>query len=108
MRPMPIVNVTRRDGSQGRIEASAGQSLKDVLKGGGIDEVLGLCGGFASCGTCHVHIAEGWLGRLAAMQADEDELLGFSDWRQPNSRLACQILFTASLDGIALTVAPED
>ena len=42
------------------------------------------------------------------MQADEDELLGFSDWRQPNSRLACQIPFTASLDGIALTVAPED
>ena len=105
---MPIVNVTRRNGAQSRIEASAGQSLKDTLKGGGIDEVLGLCGGFASCGTCHVHVAEDWLQRLPPMQADEDELLGYSDWRQPNSRLACQILFTDDLDGIALTVAPED
>lgn len=105
---MPVVYVTRRDGSQSRVEASAGESLKDALKGGGIDEVLGLCGGFASCGTCHVYIAEGWFGRLPAMGADEDELLGFSDWRQPNSRLACQVPFTAGLDGIALTVAPED
>jgi 2Fe-2S ferredoxin len=102
------VNVTRRDGSQCRFAALAGQSLKDALKGAGVDEVLGLCGGFASCGTCHVHIAEDWLQRLPPMQADEIELLGYSDWRQPNSRLACQIPFTDALDGIAVTVAPED
>jgi 2Fe-2S ferredoxin len=102
------VNVTRRDGSQCRFAALAGQSLKDALKGAGVDEVLGLCGGFASCGTCHVHVAEDWLQRLPPMQADEIELLGYSDWRQPNSRLACQILLTEDLDGIALAVAPED
>ena len=90
------------------LEAAAGQSLKDALKGAGIDEVLGLCGGFASCGTCHVHVATDWLERLPAMQADEDELLGFSDWREANSRLACQIPFSDVLDGIAVTVAPED
>ena len=105
---MPVLNVTRRDGSQSRIAPSSGQSLKDALKAAGIDEILGLCGGFASCGTCHVHIAESWLGRLPAMRADEDELLGFSDWRQPNSRLSCQIPLTDDLDGLALTVAPED
>ena len=49
-----------------------------------------------------------WLDRLPAMRADEEELLGFSDWRQANSRLACQIPFTDALDGIAVTVAPED
>jgi 2Fe-2S ferredoxin len=42
------------------------------------------------------------------MRADEAELLDFSDWRQANSRLACQIMFTEALDGIAVTVAPED
>src|SRR5829696_3662683 len=105
---MPRIHVTRRDGSEQAIAAPAGQSLKDALKGAGVDEVLGLCGGFASCGTCHVHVAESWLDRLPAMRGDEEELLGFSDWRQANSRLACQIPFTASLDGIAVTVAPED
>lgn len=105
---MAIISVTRRDGSQRRIEALEGQSLKDALKRGGINEILGLCGGFASCGTCHVHVAEDWLDRLPPMRADEDELLGYSDWRRPNSRLACQILVTENLDGLALTVAPED
>jgi 2Fe-2S ferredoxin len=105
---MPTINVTRRDGRHEALQAMAGQSLKDALKGAGVDEILGLCGGFASCGTCHVHIADDWLERLPAMRADEDELLGFSDWREANSRLACQIPFTAALDGIAVTVAPED
>jgi 2Fe-2S ferredoxin len=105
---MPSIHVTRRDGSEAALEAPAGQSLKDALKGAGVDEILGLCGGFASCGTCHVHVAEAWLDRLPAMHGDEEELLGFSDWRRANSRLACQIPFTKALDGIAVTVAPED
>ena len=105
---MPSIVVTNRDGSTRLIEAAAGQSLKDALKKGGVEEILGLCGGFAACGTCHVHVAEPWLGRLTAMRSDEDEMLAFSDWRQPNSRLSCQIDFTDALDGIAVTVAPED
>jgi 2Fe-2S ferredoxin len=105
---MATIHVTRRNGFRQAAEAAPGQSLKDALKGAGIDEILGLCGGFASCGTCHVHVAEDWLGHLPAMRADEDELLGYSDWREPNSRLACQIPFTEALDGIAVTVAPED
>ena len=105
---MPTIHVTRRDGSEQAVEAAAGQSLKDALKAGGVDEILALCGGFASCGTCHVHVAESWLDRLPSMRADEEEMLGFSDWRQANSRLACQIPFTEALGGIAVTVAPED
>lgn len=105
---MPTIHVTTRDGRQASVEAPAGQSLKDALKGAGVDEILALCGGFASCGTCHVHVAESWLDRLPGMKGDEDELLGYSDWRQANSRLACQIPFTEELDGIALAVAPED
>lgn len=105
---MTTIHVTRRDGGEQRIEAATGQSLKDALKAAGIDEILGLCGGFASCGTCHVHVAEDWLDRIPAMRSDEDEMLGYSDWRQANSRLSCQIALTPSLDGIAITVAPED
>ena len=105
---MPIIHVTRRDGREEAVEASSGQSLKDALKGAGIDEILGLCGGFASCGTCHVHVAEDWLARLEAVRDNEEKLLGYSVWRQPNSRLACQVPFTEALDGIVVTVAPED
>ncbi len=105
---MTTISVTRRNGSVQSVDAAAGQSLKDALKAAGVDEILALCGGFASCGTCHVYVAEEWLDRLPPMRADEQELLGFSDWRQTNSRLACQIPFTENLDGITLIVAPED
>jgi len=105
---MARIHVTSRSGQTLTVEAATGQSLKDALKAAGIDEILALCGGFASCGTCHVHVAEDWLERLPPMRGDEDELLGFSDWREANSRLSCQIPFTEALDGIAVTVAPED
>jgi ferredoxin len=103
-----MIHATLRDGSIRSVEAAPGQSLKDALKHAEIDGILGLCGGFAACGTCHVRVAQAWLDRLPPTGADEDELLGFSDWREPNSRLACQIPFTEALDGIAVTVAPED
>ena len=66
------------------------------------------CGGCASCGTCHVVVAEDWLGRLPPMAEDEDTTLSFSRWRQANSRLSCQVKVMAELDGLAVTVAPED
>jgi ferredoxin, 2Fe-2S len=105
---MPAIHVIRRDGSAITIEAPAGRSLMRALKDFGIDEIQAICGGCASCGTCHVRVSEDWLSCLPPMRTNEDELLGFSDWRRANSRLACQIPFTDALDGIALAVAPED
>ena len=100
--------VTRRDGSTQEVDARPGLSLKDNLKRGGIDEIQAICGGCASCGTCHVYVADDWLARLPPVAADEEIILAFSDWRAANSRLSCQIRVTDDLDGLAVTVAPED
>jgi 2Fe-2S ferredoxin len=105
---VPTVWATTRGGETRQVEAKSGVSLKDNLKRGGLDEILGICGGCASCGTCHVYVAEDWVDRLLPIQDDEETILAFSDWRQPNSRLACQIKVTDSLDGLCVTVAPED
>jgi len=105
---MARINVTSRDGSSRTIQAGTGRSLMLTLKAAGIEEIAAICGGCASCGTCHVYVGESWLHRLPPMRADEEELLGFSDWRRPGSRLACQLLFTDDLDGLVVTVAPED
>ena len=105
---MPRVWVTKRNGETREVEAKPGVSLMLNLKRGGIDEIAAICGGCASCGTCHVHVAEDWLDRLPPMQSDEDTTLSFSDWRQANSRLSCQIKVTDDLDGLTVTVAPED
>jgi 2Fe-2S ferredoxin len=42
------------------------------------------------------------------MDADENDLLDSSSHRTEASRLSCQIPMTAALDGLAVTIAPED
>ena len=103
---MPRVWLTRRDGETEAVDARPGRSLMlNIRKPGHIQAI---CGGEASCGTCHVYVAEEWLERLPPLNADEEIILAFSDWRKANSRLSCQIQVTEALDGLAVTVAPED
>ena len=71
-------------------------------------ELLALCGGCCSCATCHIHVDAGAIDKLPAMSEDEDDLLESSDHRNETSRLSCQIPFTADLDGLKVTIAPED
>jgi 2Fe-2S ferredoxin len=105
---MPIIHVQTRDGSMQQVSATAGRSLMENLRAGGIEEILALCGGNCSCATCHVFVAEEWLDRLPPMGSDEDDLLDSADARQPNSRLSCQIPVTEDLDQLKVTVAPEE
>jgi len=100
------VSVTRRDGETRAVECKPGKSLMLNIRKDA--EIAAVCGGCASCGTCHVYVADDWLHRLPPMQEDEDTTLSFSDWRRANSRLSCQIAVTDSLDGLVVTVAPED
>lgn len=104
---MPQVLVTSRDGSQSAVVVTPGMSLMENLKAAGNTEVLALCGGCASCGTCHVYVAPEWIDRLPAMGEDEEEMLSLAPQRQANSRLSCQLQVSNDFDGLAITVAPE-
>lgn len=105
---MPKLIVVTRDGAETAVEGQAGLSVMEVIRDHGFDELLALCGGCCSCATCHVHVDGEWLGELPAMSADEDDLLDSSDARTAASRLSCQLPFTAALDGLRVTIAPED
>ena len=105
---MPKVTVCDRAGVETQIEGQDGLSVMEVLRDGGVDEVLALCGGCCSCATCHVYVDPEFADRLPAMTEDENDLLDSSDHRDARSRLSCQIPLTAALDGLRVTVAPED
>jgi 2Fe-2S ferredoxin len=105
---MASITVITRNGTSHQLAAKPGLSVMEIIKEGGVDELLALCGGCCSCATCHVHVAEADLARTGAANADENDLLDSSDHKTPASRLACQIPFTAALDGLTVTVAPED
>jgi 2Fe-2S ferredoxin len=100
--------IVDREGSEKTIEGKAGWSVMENIRDAGIDELLALCGGCCSCATCHVHVDEEWLAALKPISGDEDDLLDSSLHRQANSRLSCQIEYSEALDGLRVTIAPED
>lgn len=105
---MPRLVVVTRDGSEHEVEARAGWSVMENIRDSGFDELLALCGGGCSCATCHVHVDPAWIDRVGRPKPDEDDLLDTSDHRQANSRLSCQIEFAEALDGLKVTIAPEE
>lgn len=105
---MPKLVVVTRDGSIRTVEGEYGFSVMEVIRDSGIDELLALCGGCCSCATCHVHMDPAFVERIPPIREDENDLLDSSDYRNDRSRLSCQIIFSPELDGLRVTIAPED
>jgi len=100
--------VMDRDGHEHEIEGREGVKLMETLREYDYG-VTAICGGLCSCATCHIFIDPEWIGRLPAPQGDEKELLVELQHYEPGrSRLSCQVDFTPALDGLRLTVAPDE
>src|ERR1700733_5505515 len=95
---MPKLWVTRRDGVETLVEGASGQSIMEILRNAGFDDVLALCGGNCSCAPCHVFVDAEYFKGLPPASEIENELLESSDHRQAISRLSCQITFSDALD----------
>lgn len=105
---MPKLIVTNRGGDETEIDAETGLTVMENIRDNGFDELLALCGGSCSCCTCHVYVDDEWLSKIDPLDNDEIELLDGSEHREANSRLSCQIEMTQALDGLRVTIAPED
>lgn len=73
-----------------------------------LDYVAAICGGMCSCATCHVYVDPACGETLSAPQSDETELLAQLQHQTAQSRLACQIPLNPALDGLRVTLAPEE
>lgn len=105
---MPRLIVTTREGETREIDADEGLTVMEAIRDDGIDELLALCGGCCSCATCHVFVDTDFADKLPEMTEDESDLLDSSEHRNATSRLSCQVALTADLDGLKVTIAPED
>lgn len=105
---MPKLVVVNRSGEESIVEAAAGLSVMEAIRDNGFDELLALCGGCCSCATCHIYVDPAFADKLPKMSEDENDLLESSDHRNDTSRLSCQVQLTADLDGLKVTIAPED
>jgi 2Fe-2S ferredoxin len=104
---MPVVVYVLKDGSERRADVPVGTS---VMLGAIQNNIKGIdaeCGGCCSCATCHVYVDPAHVNRLPAPDPMESELLtGVAAEQRPNSRLSCQLVMTAALDGLIVRV-PE-
>ncbi len=104
---MPLLRVVNRDGVEQEVNAPASGVLMEPLRDMD-DGVNAICGGMCSCATCHVYVDEAWRAKLPAPMSDETEMLKDLVSYRENSRLSCQIQLSAALDGLRVTIAPED
>jgi 2Fe-2S ferredoxin len=105
---MPQIIVTTREGVEEKLEVPAGITVMHAIRDAGIYELLALCGGVCSCATCHVYVDSAFSKVLPPMGADENDLLDGSSHRTESSRLSCQLQVSPELDGLRMTIAPED
>jgi len=105
---MPSLIVTDRAGAERAVEGRAGDSVMEIIRDHGFDDLLALCGGCLACATCHVYVDDEDFARLPTMSEDEDALLDSSEHRTATSRLSCQIEMSDAFEGLRVTIAPED
>src|SRR5450759_1724676 len=82
-----------------RITATADQSLLTAAQASGI-ELVAVCGGNGSCGTCRVQLISGQLSALTSIEEHELE----RDEIATGRRLACQVL---PLSDVQINIPPE-
>jgi ferredoxin, 2Fe-2S len=101
------LTVVDRNGAEHLIVSEDGRTLMEALRE--LDfGVLAICGGVRSCATCHVYVPHEWMTRLPAQHADEYALIRELAHYQDNSRLSCQIELTRTLNGLRVTIAPDE
>lgn len=104
-KPTVTVHLVEAGGRRHTLQVAAGQSLMRAATDHGIEAIAADCGGSLSCATCHVHVDADWADRLPPPAADETAMLEMTAApRTATSRLSCQIVVTAALDGLQVTL----
>ena len=96
-----------RCGNRKECDASAGISMLELAHANDVD-IEGVCGGSLACATCHLHIGEGWLGKLGVVSEEELDMMELAHDRRENSRLGCQIEVTEELEGLTVSLPKKE
>ena len=103
---MITVHLIDSGGQRCTISAKPGISLMQAAVGEAVEGIAADCGGMLTCATCHVLVDEPWMQAGSALPpptSEESDMLQFTaSERQPQSRLSCQIVLTAALDGLTV------
>lgn len=72
-----------------------------------IEQIEGACGGSLACATCHVYVHPDWAAKClpeGEKSMEEEDMLDLAFDIRKQSRLSCQIMMTAELDGLVVAL----
>ena len=102
--------ITDREGQLHNIEApiDMAMNLMEVIRSYELapEGTIGVCGGMVMCASCQCYITSKHM--LVKMEEEEEAMLSEAFNVEDNSRLSCQIPITEDLEGLELTLAPEE
>lgn len=103
---MPKVTYVGADGVRRDVEVAIGDTLMRGATDNNVPGIDGDCGGACACATCHIQVDEMWRGRVGDVTpgSQESEMMQMAADVFPSSRLGCQIVMTADLDGLVVHV----
>lgn len=101
---MLTLKVVEHSGTVHMIDVPEGTSVMRATLGSGVPGIVGDCGGFLSCATCHGYVDPEWSCRLEPPSEEESQMIECALNVRPNSRLTCQIIMSAALDGLVVTL----
>jgi len=104
---MPKVTYIQPSGTKKVVDARVGTTVMEAAIDNDVTGIVAECGGACSCATCHVYVDPSWAAKVPPADAQEDGMLECVLDRRGTSRLSCQIVLTAELDGLVVQVADE-
>jgi ferredoxin len=88
------------------VTAKAGDNLLDIGQAAG-QPLEGTCEGQMACSTCHVIVSAEDFAKLPRASEAEEDMLDLAAAATRTSRLACQIMLTASMESLTVRIPGE-
>jgi ferredoxin-2, mitochondrial len=102
--------ITDREGVTHTVQAPTdmNMNLMEVVRSFELapEGTIGVCGGMAMCASCQCYVESDH--QLLEKGDEEEAMLSEAFFVRENSRLGCQIPITPGLDGLKITLAPEE
>ena len=104
------LKITDRDGKTHNVIAPVDMAMNimEVIRSYELapEGTIGVCGGMAMCASCQCYINSNH--SLPEMEDEEEAMLSEAFNVTEISRLGCQIQVTNEIDGLEITIAPEE
>ena len=105
---MPKVKFIDYSGKETIIEGNEGDTVMSLAYDNDVDGIDANCGGGCACATCHCYVEPEWTDKVGGPDEAEDSMLEMAACeKKSNSRLSCQIIMSAELDGLTVRLPEE-